>query len=87
MYNVTLNNRDCIFDSADGFETFAEALKWANDRGGVYVAQFENTESVDYCPFTSVSIENKEPGDNRYSYYNGYGWQHMTAEQVAKLVG
>ena len=43
MYHVTLNNRDFIFDSADGFETFAEALEWANDRGGIYVAQFENT--------------------------------------------
>ena len=38
-YDVTLSNKDCIFDSAEGFEGIADVLKWASGRGGTYVVQ------------------------------------------------
>ena len=36
LYNVTLSNNSCIFDSHDGFTTAAEAADFAADRGGKY---------------------------------------------------
>lgn len=36
LYNVSLSNNSCIFDSHDGFTTAAEAVDFAADRGGKY---------------------------------------------------
>ena len=34
MYNVDLANEDCIFDSADDFETLAEVKEWVEKHSG-----------------------------------------------------
>ena len=45
MYSVSLSNKDCIFDSASGFQTAKEAMQWALGRGGCYVAQIQNDDT------------------------------------------
>lgn len=36
MYNVSLNNKECLFDSADGFKSLEEALIWACTHNGKF---------------------------------------------------
>ena len=41
-WNATLNNRDAIFDSHDGFDTLRDAINWSMGRGRNYNIQIDN---------------------------------------------
>lgn len=46
MFNVTLSNNNCIFDSKTGFLTIEEAMEWARGRGRKYHVMIENPDAV-----------------------------------------
>lgn len=47
-FSVALNNPDCIFDSASGFETLREALIWACNHGGRFNIQITDKDAEFY---------------------------------------
>lgn len=85
MYNVTLTNRDSIFDSACGFETVAEALEWASGRGGRYVVQIDNGRPCADFSFISISAEDFD-GVTRFQRSTPAGWEYISVDQIAALV-
>lgn len=53
VYNVSLSNKSCVFDSFSGFATAAEAVDFAAGRGGKYrvyvdAGKAENTIMATY---------------------------------------
>lgn len=54
-FEVSLNNRDCIFSSANDMQSLEEALKWAIGHGGNFnilineINDGEIVEMLHYC--------------------------------------
>ena len=85
MYNVTLSNRSSIFDHRTGFATLAEALEWADGRGGVYVAQITKGDPADIAGHVSISIDDN--GEKTvYDHYNGMAWERVTLADIGRMI-
>ena len=81
-YDVTLSNKDCIFDSAEGFEGIADVLKWASGRGGTYVVQLgDGTDS----PGISLSATDNGSETTFSRYYPG-GWVRVTVAEIEDML-
>ena len=82
-YDISLSNREAIFDSASGFGTAAEALDWGLERGMRYVMQIgkEGEESMG----VSLAVTNNA----LISVYDPVafgGWRNMSASDAADYV-
>jgi len=76
MYNVDLANEDCIFDSADDFETLAEVKEWVEKHSGRFRVMIDDEKGT--------FMENHNPLANfvhqkngSYRYYNGWDWVYF----------
>ena len=47
-YDVTLANKDCIFDNRQTIETAAEAVDFAMGRGGKYLVYVSSSDDPEY---------------------------------------
>ena len=77
MYDVTLSNGVCIFDEESGFETIAQALKWAKGRGPRYVIQIGRGEDM------GISIS---CAGGKFFLDNGDGWEEIPESKMAEYV-
>lgn len=66
MYNATLSNKDCIFDSRTDFETFREALDWALNRGESYKAYIEDDNCYYNLSITGKTVYDYDPYVNKW---------------------
>lgn len=82
-YEICLSNRDAIFDSASGFKSAEEAIKWGLGRGGCYVMQIGPDGEEAFG--VSLGVTNGA----LISVYNPVafgGWRNMTASDAADYV-
>lgn len=89
MYSVGLSNDSCMFDYADGFETPAEALDWADGRGGIYLAYITNDDSIytDRPLEAKIQIDCRKKGEKRFLMDLDWGrWIPITGEKLAKYI-
>lgn len=78
MYNVTLANKDCIFDSGT-FQTLQEAISFARGRGGKYVVHIVKGTGLGVsCPYDSDT--------DTFSWYDGYEWHPVDIPAIEKLL-
>ena len=84
-YNVALSNDSCIFDSRDGFDTVAEALSWASNRGRSYTIQIAREVNGEEVDFLSISAKTSR-GKSSYYYYYISEWEPVTADDIAKMI-
>lgn len=84
-YNVSLSNKDCIFDSMDGFDTIQELLDWASDRGESYVLQIAREDNGVENDWISVAAKCVD-GKMYFSRYIVCEWVPVDAKSIAKMI-
>lgn len=77
-YNVSLSNADCLFDSHSGFETAAEAVKFAAGRGGKYRVYVDSGNPENAV----VATHYTDKGSFAVSEFDGYVF--MSAANFAR---
>lgn len=81
-YNVTLSNKQCIFDQRDNIETAEEAVAFASGRGSSYLVYIDAGEveaggRIKATHHTST---------NTFAVDNGWDSIYLTPEQFADYI-
>ncbi len=84
MYEVSLNNKSCLFDSAT-FDTAREAISWASGRGGTYTV---NIVCPNWPGGYSYSETDTAKRQWREKYYwETHQWIRISIDQILEDLG
>ena len=81
LYDVSLANRDCIFDEASGL-CFEDALSFASGRGGVYVVHILHHGATE----AGVSLGYDSDTDTFKAQDMWGEWTVVNAEQIRTML-